>query len=102
MQRYEIVVSERAYQMLEGHVLYLAQKSPTAANDMADRILNSIRSLQQMPERFPYLNAELIPLYKYRKLYIEKWYLVLYQIRDKTVYLDYIVDCRQDYAWLIK
>ena len=26
---------------------------------------------------------------------------VLYQIQDDTVYVEYIVDCRKDYNWLI-
>lgn len=30
-----------------------------------------------------------------------KWYLVLYQIQDSTVYVEYILDCRKDYSWLI-
>jgi hypothetical protein len=37
-----------------------------------------------------------------REIFIEKWYLILYQIKDQTVYVDYIVDCRQDYGWLVK
>ena len=46
------------------------------------------------------------PLYitpnKYHKMFIEKWYPVLYQIQDDTVYVEYILDCRKDYSWLIK
>lgn len=38
---------------------------------------------------------------KYHKMFIEKWYLVLYQIKDDTVYVDYILDCRKDYSWLV-
>ena len=29
-------------------------------------------------------------------------YLVLYQIQDDTVYVDYILDCRKDCSWLIR
>ena len=35
-------------------------------------------------------------------MYVEKWYLVLYQILDDTVYVEYILDCRKDYHWLIR
>ncbi len=31
-------------------------------------------------------------------MFVEKRYLVLYQIKDQTVYVEYIVDCRQDYS----
>jgi len=35
-------------------------------------------------------------------MFVEKWYLILYQIKEQTVYVDYIVDCRQNYSWLVK
>lgn len=31
----------------------------------------------------------------------EKRYLLIFQIREDIVYVDYVVDCRQDYAWLL-
>ena len=31
-----------------------------------------------------------------------KWYLILYKIQDDTVYIEYVIDGRQDYEWLIK
>ena len=37
-----------------------------------------------------------------KQMFVEKWYLVLYQIKGQTVYIDYIIDCRQDYRWLLK
>ena len=33
---------------------------------------------------------------------IEKRYMLIFQIVDNTVYADYVVDCRQDYGWLIR
>jgi plasmid stabilization system protein ParE len=97
-----VIVSDRARQMLAGHVRFLAQKSPTTARKVKNDLIDAIRSLQQMPERFPFLDADLIPPNKYHKMFVEKWYLILYQIKDEIVYVDYIVDCRQDYRWLIR
>lgn len=99
---YKVIVSERARQMLASHVRFMAQKSPDAARRAKNDLLDSIRSLSTMPERFPFLNAEFIAPNKYHKIFVEKWYLILYQIKDQVVYVDYIVDCRQDYRWLIK
>jgi hypothetical protein len=42
----------------------------------------------------------MLPANKYRKLLVDKRYLLIYQIKDGTVYIDYILDCRQDYGWL--
>ncbi|MBS3995253.1 MAG: type II toxin-antitoxin system RelE/ParE family toxin [Alkaliphilus sp.] len=100
--QYKVIVSDRARQMLAGHVRFLAQKSPAAARRTKNELMDAIRSLSTMLERFPFLNAEFIPLNKYHKMFVEKWYLILYQIKDQTVYVDYIVDCRQDYGWLVK
>lgn len=100
--QYKVIVSDRARQMLVGHVRFLAQKSPTAARKVKNDLMDAIRSLHQMPERFPFLEAEFIPPNKYHKMFVEKWYLILYQIKDQTVYVDYIVDCRQDYGWLVR
>jgi len=100
--QYKVIVSDRARQMLAGHVRFLAQKSPTAARKIKNDLMDAIRSLSAMPERFPFLDAEFIPINKYHKLFVEKWYLILYQIKDQMVYVDYIVDCRQDYGWFVR
>lgn len=102
MPQYKVIVSDRARQMLAGHVWFLAQKSPNAARKVKNELMDAVRSLHQMPERFPFLNAEFIPLNKYHKMFVEKWYLILYQIKDQTVYVDYIVDCKQNYGWLVR
>ncbi len=99
---YKVIVSERARQMLACQVRFLAQKSPTAARKIKNDLIGAIRTLHHMPERFPFLEAEFIPPNKYHKMFIEKWYLILYQIKDQTVYVEYIVDCRQDYRWLMR
>lgn len=99
---YKVIVSERSRQTLATHILFLAKKSPSSARHLKTDLLNAIRSLHQFPERFPFLEAEFIPYNKYHKLFVEKWYLILYQVKDQTVYVDYIVDCRQDYGWLVR
>jgi plasmid stabilization system protein ParE len=101
-RRYKVIVSARARQMLGIHIRFLAQISPPAARRAKTRLLAAIRSLRSMPERFPFLDAAPIPKNNYRKLFVENWYLILYQIEGQTVYVEYIVDCRQDYTWLIQ
>ena len=99
---YKVIVSERSRQMLGNHILFLAQRSPSSAKKLKSNLMDAIRSLHQFPERFPFLEVEFVPYNKYHKLFVEKWYLILYQIKDRTVYVDYIVDCRQDYSWLVR
>ena len=100
--KYKVIISDRARESFALHLRFLAQASKSAAVKLKHRFLQEIRSLEEMPQRYPFFNEEYIPVNKYHKLYVESWYLVLYQIRDDTVYVDWIVDCRQDYSWLLK
>ena len=100
--KHRVIISDRAKEMLGMHIRFLAQVNKTAATKLKNRLVEEIRSLQDMPQRYPFFNENYIPANKYHKLYVEKWYLVLYQIKDDTVYVDWIVDCRQDYQWLLK
>ena len=100
--KYKVIVSERAKEMLGMHIRFLARINKVAAEKLKKRLMDEMRSLQEMPQRYPFFNEEYIPANKYHKLYVENWYLILYQIKDDIVYVDWIVDCRQDYQWLFK
>ena len=94
-KRYKVIVSDREKRMLGTHIRYMAQVNKEAAKE-------KMRSLCQMPQRFTFFEEPYITPNKYHKMFIEKWYLVFYQIQDDTVYVDYILDCRKDYSWLIR
>lgn len=99
--KYKVIISDRAKQMLGAHLRFLAQVNKSAAVKLKKRLMEELRSLQDMPQRYPFLQESYIPPNKYHKLYVENWYLILYQIRDAVVYVDWILDCRQDYQWLL-
>ena len=100
-QVYTVIVSDRAKQMLATHMHFLAQVSKTAAVSKKKELLAALASLEQLPQRFPFFEEPYLPPNKYHKMFVAKWYLILYQIQDDTVYVDYILDCRKDYSWLI-
>lgn len=99
---YKIIISDRAKTMLGTHISFLAHINKDSAKEKKKSIVNAIRSLSQMPQRFPFFEESYIMPNKYRKMFVEKLYLILYQIQDDTVYVDYILDCRKDYTWLIR
>lgn len=101
MQNYKIIISPEATDMLKEHIAFIANVDKKAAINTKNQIVKAIKDLNNMPNRFPFFNELYIPQNKYHKMFIEKWYLVLYQIKDDAVYIDYILDCRQDYQWLI-
>ena len=98
---YKVIVSDRAKRMLGSHIRFLAKIDKKTAKEKKDQIISAMYSLEEMPQRFPFFNEPYIPENKYHKMYIPKWYLVLYQIQDNMVCVDYILDCRKDYSWLI-
>ncbi len=100
-EKYTIILSDKVQQQFLQHVNFLAQKDISASQDLKKKLLKAFKSLENMPYRFPFFNEEYIPYNKYHKMFIEKYYLILYQVKDTTVFIDYILDCRQDYAWII-
>lgn len=101
-QKYRVIVSDRAKRMLGANIRFMAQVSKEAATVKKNEIMKAIRSLEKMPQRYPFFEDEYIPSNKYHKMYIEKWYIVLYQIKDNIVFVEYILDCRRDYDWLVR
>ena len=96
-KEYNVIISDRAASELKKHIAFLARVAP----DAAKRLRKEIESLAFMPESFPWLYHELLPKNKYRKKLAAKRYLLIYQIKGSTVYLDYILDCRRDYRNLL-
>lgn len=101
MKRYKVVVSDEARKMLKDHIYFLAKVNVEAAKELRGRIMDGIRSLATMPERFPYLDEE-NRRSSYRKMTIPQWYLAIYLVIDDTVYVEYILDGRQEYSWLFR
>ena len=101
-EKYKVIISEKAKNMLASNIAFIAKASADAATKQKKAVIDGIRSLEQMPKRYPFFNEEYIPPNKYRKMLIKKWYLILYQIQEDVVYVDYILDYRKDYQWLDK
>jgi len=99
--KYKVIISDRASDMLISHARFLAQVSEQAAQDLIEKFKASAKSLESLPERNPRLDVPYMPINKYRKLLLDKQYLLIYQIKAGVVYVDYFVDCRQDYEWLL-
>lgn len=101
-KKYKVIVSDRAKRMLGTHIRFMAQVNKDAAKAKKKELMEAMRSLERMPQRFPFFEEAYMPTNKYHKMFVTKRYLVLYQIQDDTVYVDYILDCRKDYSWLIR
>lgn len=101
MRRYKVSISGEARQMLREHVYFLARVNPDAAEELRGEIIANMRSLEKTPERFPYIEPENRKS-AYRKMLVPNRYLVLYLIESDHVNVEYVLDCRQDYEWLLE
>lgn len=97
MKQYKVTISPNAKRMLESHAFFLAKVSVTAAEEMRKRMIEDIKGLKTMPERYPYVDPD-DPANPYRKMYVPSFYFVIYRIDRNEVKVDDIIDVRQN-SW---
>lgn len=102
LKLYKVVVADKAKEALGEIIAYIAADSLQNAQSVKTEIIKALNSLAVLPERFPFLEGEFIPYNKYRKMVVLKRFLVIYQLKAETVYVDFVLDCKQDYGWLIR
>ena len=98
---YKVRITSEATDMLISHSRFIANVSEKAAMQFIEEFNKKASTLEKFPERNPYIIAPLIPEGKYRKLVFLKRYLLIYQIKGENVYVDALLDCRQNYNWLL-
>lgn len=98
---YKVIITPKAADMLISHSRFIANVSEKAAMKFINEFNEKAKSLERFPERNPYIIDPMIAEEKYRKLVILKMYLLIYQIKDENVFIDALLDCRQDYKWLL-
>ena len=96
MEKYNIIVDEEAFQMLDNHVLFLAKVSPKSASSLKNTFINNVKTLDKNPERYPRWKPNFELALPYHQLLIKKRYLVIFYIEKHNVYVDYLLDCRMD------
>ena len=102
LKLYKVVVADKAKEALGEIIAYIAADSLQNAQSVKTEIIKALNSLAVLSERFPFLEGDFIPYNKYRKMVVLKRFLVIYQLKAETVYVDFVLDCKQDYGWLIR
>ena len=86
---------------MDNHVNFLARVNINSAKLLKENFIKYIKSLENIPQGNGFLTCDFITPNKYHKMVSQKRYLLIYQIKDDKVYLDFVVDGRQDYTWLM-
>ena len=100
-ESFRVIVASQDVEQLVSHAAFLANVSADAAERLVTSFEAAAASLSVSPLRRPFLRARFIPGNTYRTLLFEKRYMLIYQVIDQAVYIDHVVDCRQDYSWFL-
>ena len=96
MAKFKVVFGSRVDSMLLRHVEFLARVSVPAARKFRDDFRKVLKEIEENPFQIPYEVDMNLPADTYHKALFAKRYKALFLTEDKTVYLDAVVDCRQD------
>lgn len=99
--KYSVIISTQASDMLVKHAAFLALSSPEAAERLTVSFERAAYSLELFPQRCPLIEGLDLPEKLYRALLFEKRYLLVFQIKAACVYVEQVLDTRQDYRWLL-
>ncbi len=100
MGKYKVEIYPAAQRDLNDIVDYLNSLSPDTAIKYYDRIVESIGSLAEMPERRPLLKDPQLRLRGYRTLIVDN-YMVFYVVKGDTVQIRRIIYSRRQYEWML-
>ena len=89
-------MSRHADEMLIQHARFLVRVSVPAARRMVSEFELILDSLENNPYQYPVDDDCNLPKGMYRKALFCKWYKALVSVSGTKVFLDAVVDCRQD------
>jgi len=100
-KKYNVTLAERADKMLLMHTEFLAKVSPSAARRLISEFKKVKQNLSNDPMQFPFADDIDVPgitLKTYRKCIFYGRYKALFVVKDSDVFIDTIIDCRQENA----
>ena len=70
-KKYKVIVPDRAKRMLGTHICFMAQVNKDAVKAKKQELMEAMRFLERMPQRFPFFEETYIPTNKYHKMILE-------------------------------
>ena len=93
---YTVIFASRVDSHLLKHTEFLARVSIPAAKAFRNAFAQVLEDLATNPLRFPMETDQNLPEGLYRKALFAKRYKALFSVAGSNVYLDAVIDCRQD------
>jgi plasmid stabilization system protein ParE len=102
LRHYRVKVSPHATREFVQLSCFTARLSVYLTNKFLADYNAAIASLRRLPYRNPLLHSKVLEDGGYRKMVFGKWYLLIYRIDGDTVYVNHVLDGRQDHSWLLE
>lgn len=97
MDKFKVVITQRAYSDINECVLFVNALSNEAAKKLYEEIIAAIRSLETLPEVYSCIDGLTISNTKIRRTPIQYGrYLILYKVENDVVTVYDILDSRKD------
>lgn len=97
MNKYEVVITQRAFADINECVLFVNVVSKEAAKDLYKELIESIRSLEVFPNAYPDIEGLKIGQNSVKRMPIHNGrYLIVYSVKDYIVTVYDILDSRKD------
>lgn len=96
MARYTVIVASRVDSQLLRHISFIARVSIPAAKRFRKEYAEVLDRLEENPFQFSLETDQNLPENVYRRALFARWYKALFLVENDIVYLDAVVDCRQN------
>jgi hypothetical protein len=96
MRRYTVIFSRYIDAQILYHFQFIANVSLPAAKRFRNDFGKIIKRIEENPFQFPIDDQFQFDGVSYRKALFGTWYKALFTIEGNAVYLDYVIDCRQE------
>ena len=94
--KYNIYLTNNAYNMIKAHISFLSKVSIKAAIKLKQTFKEYIIILKYYPKLGRKLNSKREKPPSIRKMVIEKRYILIYFIENNNIYIDTILDSSQN------
>ena len=97
MNKYEVVITQRAFADISECVLFVNAVSNEAAQDLYKEIIESIKSLESFPNAYPDIEGLKIGINSVKRMPIHNGrYIIVFKVSNNTVTIYDILDSRKD------
>ena len=97
MDKYKIVITQKAFSDINECVLFVNAVSNDAAKALYAEIMKAVHSLESFPESYPFIEGLTIGVSKIRRMPIHGGrYLMIYKVEKDIVTIYDVLDSRKD------